>query len=591
MEDLNQIADALEEMGATVDRANFADKMRNPAFVESVRTALAEGGADVRDSAAFHQKWSPAAQAPAQVAPRPVPEGFDAVSGAAYRPQAQPAAAPTAQNQPPSVLEILFPSQQESARSGRGFLAGNIATAKDLLTMPFRTAAGVGSYAGTLGSELRQGGLDSPKDFGQALMAAKNQSEQDMSTVGADINYPGWAQGFVAPARDPVAAALALLPLGKPVGALAKALGAAGLGSGALAPAASVASEALLSPIGQGLGIGATGAGIGLGMSAADRAVTPGESVTDVSPQEIKNAALITALGGGMSAIGTGGARISGALAPRLEATAGRWIRKAVKPNGLDAQQALETALVEDRLLPEMVGNRTITPGGIADRYNAAREAISGQIGPALAEADKAGSIYSSAQALGAGRNALQDALRMNVAIATPRQEAAIVRNMTESLQNQKPMAAGPWLPGSIPEAPMNATQAYNAKKALQDWGFNRIDADPLLPSRSRAEASLGASRDLNQQLAQSAPAVKELDRRLAPYSAIRDAMETAAGPRENRYILYPGYLGAAGHIAGARQAWNIAQALRGASRIQPAVPASTAVYLEQALQRNTPQQ
>lgn len=498
-------------------------------------------------------------------------------------------AAPT---QGKSVLEVLFPREQASQRAGRGVLAGNVETAKDLVTLPFRTAAGVGSYLGTLGSEAMDGGLASPQAFAQAKRIAQSQAAQDMAAPGADIEYPGWARGFAAPAQDPVAAALSLLPLGKPIGALAGRLGSVAARGGALAPVASMGAEALQSPVGQGLGIGATAAGIGLGANALDRAVTPGQSVADVSPDEIRNAALVTALGGGMGAAGAGVARAAGALAPRIESSAGRWIRKAIKPNGLDAQQALESALVEDRLLPELVGNRTITPGGIAERFQAKSDAISRQIGPALAEADKAGPIYSSAQALEAGRNALQGALRGKKIIITPRQSEAIINNMTESVQNQTPPAYGPWQPGHIAEAPLTASEAYATKKALQDWGYNRLDVDPLLPSRGRAEAAIGASRNINDQLWESAPAVKELDRQLAPYSAIRDVMETAAGPRENRFIGFPAFLGAAGHISGARQAWNTAQALRAASNLQPAAPASTAVYLAQALQRrNTPQE
>lgn len=491
-----------------------------------------------------------------------------------------------------SVLEVLFPRQQASQRAGRGALAGNVETAKDLATLPFRTAAGVGSYLGTLGSEAMDGGLASPQAFAQAKRIAQGQAAQDMATPGADIDYPGWARGFVAPSQDPVAGALSILPLGKPIGALAGRLGSVAAQGGRLAPAASMGAEALQSPVGQGLGIGATAAGIGLGANALDRAVTPGQAALNVSPDEIRNAALVTALGGGMGAAGAGVSRAAGALAPRIESSAGRWIRKAIKPNGLDAQQALESALVDDRLLPELVGNRTITPGGIAERFQAKSDAISNQIGPALAEADKAGPIYSSAQALEAGRNALKGALRGKKIIITPRQSEAIINNMTESVQNQTPPAYGPWQPGRISEAPLTASEAYATKKALQDWGYNRLDVDPLLPSRGRAEAAIGASRNINDQLWESAPAVKELDRQLAPYSSIRDVMETAAGPRENRFIGFPAFLAAAGHISGARQAWNTAQALRAASNLQPAVPASTAVYLAQALQRrNTPQE
>lgn len=58
MANLNDIADALESMGASVDRSTFASKMQNPQFAENVRNALKEGGADVSDSASFYNNYS-----------------------------------------------------------------------------------------------------------------------------------------------------------------------------------------------------------------------------------------------------------------------------------------------------------------------------------------------------------------------------------------------------------------------------------------------------------------------------------------------------------------------------------------------------
>ena len=54
MADLNNIADALEDMGATVDRGGFATKMADPKYAETVRQALLSGGADVSDSSTFY---------------------------------------------------------------------------------------------------------------------------------------------------------------------------------------------------------------------------------------------------------------------------------------------------------------------------------------------------------------------------------------------------------------------------------------------------------------------------------------------------------------------------------------------------------
>lgn len=501
-------------------------------------------------------------------------------------------AAPPAQGK--SVLEVLFPRNQASQRAGRGALAGNVETAKDIVTLPFRTAAGVGSYLGTLGSEAMDGGLASPQAFAQAKRIAQSQAAQDMAAPGADIDYPGWARGFVAPSQDPVAGALSILPLGKPIGALAGRLGSVAAQGGRLAPAASMGAEALQSPVGQGLGIGATAAGIGLGANALDRAVTPGQAALNVSPDEIRNAALQTALGGASGGIlgqatrmATNGRSWLGETVPRwLEKKAGKMVRASIKPNGLEEQLAVEKALVEDRLLPKLVDNLTFTPGQIAENYYGITKPISQKIGVALAEADKAGPIYSSAQAIQASRDAIANAIRGGRARATPQQEAAILQNIEDATQNHIPRALGPWPPGQVEEAPMIASQAYGAKKINQDWGFDKRNTDPMLPQKARAEAALGLARNFNEQLEDFAPAVKVLDRELAPYSAIRDAMETAAGPRSNRNFLGPTFWMSAAQTSGARQAWNVAQKLRAMNGMQSSLPATLAAYLTDALQQ-----
>lgn len=496
------------------------------------------------------------------------PEGMDAVSGAGYAPSTEPTGL------------ARFAGRQWDA-------------AKDMVTLPFRAAAGAGSYLGTLGSEVMDGGLASPYAFAQAKREAQSQAARDMQTGGTDINYPTWARGFVAPAQDPVAAALSLLPLGKPLNAVAGRLGALASGGSTLAPAASFGAEALRSPIGQGLSIGATGAGIGLTSNAIDRAVTPGQSALDVSQDEINNAILQTGLAGltggvmgGMTKVAADGKSWLGGTVPKwLEQKAGRLVRSSIKPNGLDAQLAVEKALVEDRLLPSLVDNTTFTPGQIAANYYAKKKPISEKIGAALADADRAGPIYSSAEAIQASRTALADALRRGTARATPAQEAGILRNIEEATQNHKPRALGPWLPGQIEEAPMLASEAYNTKKINQNWAYDRLNTDPMMPQKAKAEAALGLSRNINQQLEESAPVVKMLDREIAPYSSINEAMETAMGPRSNRFIGGPAFWLSAAGTSGARQAWNIAQRLRAVNGMQSALPATLATYLTNARQ------
>ncbi|MCH9837762.1 hypothetical protein K0U83_19020, partial [bacterium] len=94
MEDLEKIADALERMGASVDRANFAAKMSDPAYVERVRSSLARGGADTRDSASFFQKYAPEATAPTHAQePKPAPGWSEAIFPALSSTRAQQAQA------------------------------------------------------------------------------------------------------------------------------------------------------------------------------------------------------------------------------------------------------------------------------------------------------------------------------------------------------------------------------------------------------------------------------------------------------------------------------------------------------------------
>ena len=57
MADLNSVADALEELGASVNRKTFASKMTDPNFAESVRQSLAKGDATVSDSATFYNTY------------------------------------------------------------------------------------------------------------------------------------------------------------------------------------------------------------------------------------------------------------------------------------------------------------------------------------------------------------------------------------------------------------------------------------------------------------------------------------------------------------------------------------------------------
>jgi len=57
MATVDDIANGLESLGATVDRSTFAQKMQDPNFSEKVRKALASGGASVSDSSTFYNTY------------------------------------------------------------------------------------------------------------------------------------------------------------------------------------------------------------------------------------------------------------------------------------------------------------------------------------------------------------------------------------------------------------------------------------------------------------------------------------------------------------------------------------------------------
>ncbi len=317
MDDIEKIADALERMGASVDRANFASNMRDPAYVERVRGALARGGADTRDSAAFFQKYAPV-EAPAPVAPTPapgwheavfpalsaryaqenrraVPEGLDAVSGAAYRPE-------------------------EGGMASR-MLGRQWPIAKDVATMLLRSAAGAGAALGqTVGGaqglgDLVQGiGLRRPdvSEAYRSAMASPSAAVQEMRAfIPAAQRYMASPDLYAGMSED-----VTTLP--------AMALGGT-----------------TMHPILQGIAQGA--------MSAGARSLDRGQ--LDVAPSDAASAIQLSdLLPAALSAVGP--------IGSGLKRAGNAWFRQMVKPASVNGGQELQgfNAALDADLLPKLAG-------------------------------------------------------------------------------------------------------------------------------------------------------------------------------------------------------------------------------------------
>jgi hypothetical protein len=131
MANTNDIANALEKLGATVDRANFATKMQDPDFAERVRTSLEGAGASVPDSSTFYNKY-----------------GVDRVALAKDQ-YAQDVAAQKQQaieeyNRANPITSTLFPRSSIDAATGDRGVVGSLYDAfADVSSMPGRAVARV----------------------------------------------------------------------------------------------------------------------------------------------------------------------------------------------------------------------------------------------------------------------------------------------------------------------------------------------------------------------------------------------------------------------------------------------------------------
>lgn len=509
MEDLDKIADALERMGASVDRSSFADKMRDPAYVERVRSSLVRGGADARDSAAFFQKYAQAdAPAPAQaleskVAPgwneaifptlssriaqqaqalRPgVPDGLDAVSGAGYNPNDQPGAL--------------------SRFAGRQWPA-----VRDMLTLPLRAAAGAGAAMGqTLGGasgigDLFQGiGLRRPdvsEAYRSAMASPSTMVSQDRAFAPTAQRYLASPDLYAGMAEDPT-----MLP--------AIALGGT-----------------TMHPILQGIAQGAMGA-VARSLDRGQLDVTPGDAASAIQLSDLLPAAL-----GAVGPIGSG-----------LKRAGNYWFRQMVKPASVKGGQelaGLQRALDAD-LLPQLAGWR-LTVGGSGEQFlrNLGQEGA--EVQPILAAADATGDKVSTFAAVRRAKEAIQDAMAdRRLAVSVPEAKGAIdwIRDRVQIPANREALDLA-WRGIGSPANDILPSQAHRIKSALYDAAFDVAPSAAHVPKAARVMAAKEAARELRSEIAGISPEYAAQMSYLAPLYGAEDAMTRAATIRGNRNVMNP---------------------------------------------------
>ncbi len=227
MANINDIANALEKLGATVDRQNFATNMQKPEFAERVRVSLEGAGASVPDSATFYNRY-----------------GVDRVQQAKAQ-YAQDVAAQkqeniqTAKRDNPNLAAFLPRTLENAVAGDRGKWGNVLDFAKDVTSLPGRMADA------TLGnlSENVANLIYGPKDIQSQWELAKESQKANLARM-AQVELPPEASGVERFAHgmvtDPYA--IPLIAVGGPV---ASALGKTGLTGKALVGAGIAADAAL----------------------------------------------------------------------------------------------------------------------------------------------------------------------------------------------------------------------------------------------------------------------------------------------------------------------------------------------------------
>lgn len=405
------------------------------------------------------------------------------------RAKAAAAAMPAAKaDKTTSLAEALSPSNARAQKEGRGVLAKQYASLKDLLTLPGRAA-----FAATQGA----GELAGSRDIGKAFEAAKAAAANPQASFEESAPFMPTAQKYLASPRQ--FAEVAADPMAIP---------------GAALGATSV------KPIAQGL-IGTLAA---YGRRQADAAAQGQETGQGLQRGEL----IPAAVGAGVAALPVAGGA--------LQQSANSLFRKMVKPVRAEVE-GLTDALAAGKL-PALAGWAG-TVGEAGEQFLRKLNKIGEQYPEILAKADASGQKISTAQAYNMARKDLVKAMADRRITLSPQESNEALNWLSSRIRlPESPEGISAVMRGrSWPANDIRPSQAHRLKSSLYDIAFGK-EAEAAVPRAAKISLAKSASKDTREQLGQISPEYAALNREAAPLYGAEDAMARAAEVRANNYHL-----------------------------------------------------
>ena len=404
-------------------------------------------------------------------------------------------------------LSTIAPATAQALADRQGIGGRMWGSTKDILTSPFRVAAGLGSALGS----IPEGGDAMGEAFMQGMRSPMEAARQ------VEGQGPEWAQHYLNPrfyasmAEDPLTGVSAVIPV-----------------------AAGTRLGAALGPMAEG----AMGSAISYGRNVLDRLAsgtrnpyseTGDQAVADVLPMSLAFAP------GAASRLGRG-----------LAEAGQNMFRKMVKPapmkgGGVEVEglnQALDAGL-----LPKLAG-WALTPGGAGKRFiTKVLPSIGSEYPAVLADADATGRTVNMNDVLRETNDRVAHALESGSEIMDPADAGAAVRWVGRRMLGAPQGAAKVLMHGEAPQGAIMAeterlpSVAHRAKSTLAEQAFSR-DPSETTPLYARLLALKHASGGLRTRLGEISPEYADLNARAAPYYAAEDAMIHAANTGGNRQFF-----------------------------------------------------
>lgn len=499
---------ALSENGWQALDDSTRARLKASIDIPTIQEISDNGWQGIGDStkSALREKWSAPAAPPAPVAPKPVPGWYEAIFPALSARYAQ-----ESRRAVPEGLDAVAGAAYRPEESGpvKQWVGRQWPVARDLLTMPLRAAAGAGAALGqTVGGADGLGGL----------------------LQGIGLRRPDVSEAYRSAMASPsgeAAETYAFAPTLQRY-TLNPALQAAGAEDPTTIPAM-VLGGTTMHPILQGIAQGA--------MSAGARSLDRGQ--LDVAPSDAASAIQLSdLLPAALSAVGP--------IGSGLKRAGNHWFRQMVKPASVNGGAELEgfnTALAND-LLPKLAGWR-LTVGGAGEQFLRKLGHEGAEVQPILAAADATGDRVSTFAAVRRAREAIQDAMAdRRLAVSVPEAKGAIdwLRARVQIPTSRSAIDLA-WRGIGAPANDILPSQAHRIKSALYDAAFDVAPSAAHVPKAARVMAAKEAARELRREIAGISPEYAAQMSYLAPLYGAEDAMARAATIRGNRNVMNPANL------------------------------------------------